>query len=117
MRIKSRRKELKLSQRTLAKMCGYANGSSITLIESGRRNLVISKIERLAAALYTTPEQLIHNDLKNELVTYSLTEWELQLLSKTSNLNNNGRNKIMQTAVDTSELSKYTKQTIPTPGN
>ena len=50
-RIKIRRKEMKLSQRDLAKLIGYADHSTITKIEAGKVDLPQSKIEQFAEVL------------------------------------------------------------------
>jgi repressor LexA len=58
-RIKNRRKELKLSQRDLAKMIGYADHSTITKIEAGKVDLPQSKIMQFAEVLGTTPAYIM----------------------------------------------------------
>lgn len=58
-RIKHRRKELKLSQRDLAKMIGYADHSTITKIEAGKVDLPQSKIMQFAEVLGTTPAYIM----------------------------------------------------------
>lgn len=57
-RVRSRRKELGLSQQELAKLTGIGQ-SSIGQIENGR-NKSTTKILELAKALQTTPEYLMH---------------------------------------------------------
>lgn len=49
--IKSRRKELKMTQSDLAKKLGYADKSMIAKIEAGLVDLPQSRIEAFAAAL------------------------------------------------------------------
>ena len=56
--IKSRRKELKMTQSDLAKKLGYADKSMIAKIEAGLVDLPQSRIEAFAAALGTTKEAL-----------------------------------------------------------
>lgn len=56
--IKSRRKELKMTQSELAKKLGYADKSMIAKIEAGVVDLPQSRIEAFAAALGTTKEAL-----------------------------------------------------------
>lgn len=58
-RIKTRRKELKLSQQELALLLGYKSSTSIARIESGNRELPQKKIEKIAEALHTTPEYIM----------------------------------------------------------
>lgn len=56
--IKSRRKELKMTQSELAEKLGYADKSMIAKIEAGIVDLPQSRIEAFAAALDTTKEAL-----------------------------------------------------------
>lgn len=56
--IKSRRKELKMTQSELAEKLGYADKSMIAKIEAGIVDLPQSRIEAFAAALGTTKEAL-----------------------------------------------------------
>lgn len=56
--IKSRRKELKMTQSELAERLGYADKSMIAKIEAGIVDLPQSRIEAFAAALGTTKEAL-----------------------------------------------------------
>lgn len=58
-RIKTRRKELKMSQQELALLLGYKSSTSIARIESGNRELPQKKIEKIAEALHTTPEYIM----------------------------------------------------------
>lgn len=57
-RIKNRREELNYTQEDLAKRCGYKSRSSIQKIESSR-DLPLNKVEKMAAALGTTPGYLM----------------------------------------------------------
>lgn len=57
--IKTRRKELKLTQTDLAEKMGYSHKSVISKIEKGEINLPQSRIIDFANALDTTPEQLM----------------------------------------------------------
>ena len=57
--IKTRRKELKISQEELAKMTEYTDRSSIAKIENGTVDLPQSKIVLFAKALNTTPGELM----------------------------------------------------------
>lgn len=58
-RIKTRRKELKMSQQELALLLGYKSSTSIARIESGNRELPQKKIKQIAEALHTTPEYIM----------------------------------------------------------
>lgn len=57
--IKARRLELQMSQEQLAKLTGYSDRTSISKIEAGKVDLSQSKIKLFAAALQTTPAQLM----------------------------------------------------------
>jgi transcriptional regulator with XRE-family HTH domain len=58
-RVKLRRKELGMSQEELALKAGYASRTSVNKIELGKQNPPVSVIPALAAALHTTPAQLM----------------------------------------------------------
>lgn len=58
-RIKSRRKELNMSQDELAQKLGYKSRSTIAKIENGENDIPQSKIEAFANALQTTPAYLM----------------------------------------------------------
>ncbi len=57
--IKKRRYELRMSQQELADAMGYRSRSTIAKIESGENDVSHKKIQRFAAVLDTTPEQLV----------------------------------------------------------
>lgn len=58
-KIRSRRKELKMSQEELASLVGYTDRSIISRIEKGLVDLTESKIMAIAKALEITPEVLV----------------------------------------------------------
>lgn len=58
-KIRSRRKELKMSQEELASLVGYTDRSIISRIEKGLIDLTESKIMAIAKALKVTPEILV----------------------------------------------------------
>lgn len=58
-RIRSRRKELGMSQEELAEKVGYKTKSSINKIELGQNDIAQSKIYEFAKALRTTPAYLM----------------------------------------------------------
>jgi transcriptional regulator with XRE-family HTH domain len=58
-RIKSRRKELHLSQEALARKMDYSDKSMISKIEKGKVDLSESKIMQFANVLQTSPEYLM----------------------------------------------------------
>jgi len=56
--IKARRKKLEWKQETLANMLGISRGS-LANIETGRQNVLIHRLYRIAAALQLTPFDLL----------------------------------------------------------
>lgn len=65
-KIRSRRKELKMSQEELASLVGYTDRSIISRIEKGLIDLTESKIIAIAKALNVTPEILVGWESKKE---------------------------------------------------
>lgn len=57
--IRERRKELGMSQDMLAKLAGYKDRSSITKLEKGETDIVLTRVVAIANALETTAEQLM----------------------------------------------------------
>lgn len=57
--IQKKRKELGMTQETLAKLTGYTSRTSIAKIEAGTVDLAQSKIKQFADALHTTPSCLM----------------------------------------------------------
>ena len=58
-RIRNRRKELNITQESLALMTGYTSRSSINKIEKGLVDIPQSKITEIAEALIVTPAYLM----------------------------------------------------------
>ena len=58
-RIRTRRKELHLTQTQLAEMTGYSDKTAISRIESGENDLNRSKVIIFAQALRTKPSYLM----------------------------------------------------------
>ena len=58
-RIKLRREEKGLSQLDLAKKVGYETKGSISMIESGKRDISLDKVREIAKALDVTPHWLM----------------------------------------------------------
>ena len=77
-RIKQRRIELNMSQDELAKKVGYKSRSSIQKIESAR-NLPITKVEKMAYALDTTPAYLMGWQEQVERVQEQLEPYTKQI--------------------------------------
>ena len=88
-KIRSRRKELKMSQEELASLVGYTDRSIISRIEKGLIDLTESKIMAIAKALKVTPEILVgweeKSEEKNDIFS-QLTEEELAKLEKFNNM-------------------------------
>ncbi len=57
--IKSRRKELGLSQEELAHLVGYSGKSMISKVEKGDVDLSTTMIKKFSSALQTTPSELL----------------------------------------------------------
>lgn len=88
-KIRSRRKELKMSQEELASLVGYTDRSIISRIEKGLIDLTESKIMAIAKALKVTPEILVgweeKSEEKNDIFS-QLTDEELAKLEKFNNM-------------------------------
>lgn len=89
-RIRSRRKELKMSQEDLASLVGYTDRSIISRIEKGLIDLTESKIMAIAKALDITPEILVgwedNKEEKESDIFSQLTDEELTKLEKFKNM-------------------------------
>lgn len=99
-RIKIKRELLGITQEELAQKLGYKNKSTIAKIESGKNDIVQSKVIDFANALETTIAYLM--DLENESSdfpehTYNLNSKEELLLTDFRTLNEQGQNYILQT--------------------
>lgn len=57
--VKDRRLRFGLSQEELAEVCGY-HRTYIGSVERGERNITLSTLEALSAALQVQPEELLH---------------------------------------------------------
>lgn len=115
-RIKKRREELNLTQDELAKKVGYKSRSSINKIEMSR-DLPLRKVEKMAAALETTPSDLMGwkerlADHYVRLVNYqdilsNLKDSDLELLKNFHTLNSKGQEKVLSYARDLSKVDLY----------
>ena len=68
--IKQRRLELGLSQKELAERCGYADRSAISRIESGERDIPVSQLKKIAAALGMETEDLVVETINQDYAYY-----------------------------------------------
>lgn len=57
--IRDRRIELKMSQEELAQKVGYTDRSSIAKIETGKVDISVNMLQKIAAALDTDPLTLL----------------------------------------------------------
>lgn len=57
--IRKRREELHMSQRELAAKVGYKDNSTIAKMEKGLVDITIGRLKQIAAALETTPADLM----------------------------------------------------------
>lgn len=100
-RIKIKRKSLGITQKELAQKLGYKNKSTIAKIESGKNDIVQSKVVDFANALETTIAYLMgwkdesSSDLSEH--TYHLSSKEELLLTDFRTLNEQGQDYILQT--------------------
>ena len=60
--IKKRREELGLSQRDLAKKCGYKDNTTIAKMEKGLVDVPLGRLRQIAVALDTTVLYLMGYD-------------------------------------------------------
>lgn len=78
-RIKQRRKELKMSQTALGKLCGVSH-AAVGLWESGQNRIGGENLVKAAQALKTTPEWIINGDTKQatEAADQKFAQWVLE---------------------------------------
>ncbi|MDR0308246.1 MAG: helix-turn-helix domain-containing protein [Chitinispirillales bacterium] len=122
-RVRMIRKSKRLSQEELAKLSGYESRSTINKIESGNRDVPLSKVEDIAKALCVTPACLMGWDApvlnngenvhiaKSSLCGNFETRYgqkAVELLRSFDKLNLNGKNKLLEQAEDLTQLPKYT---------
>ena len=105
-RIKERRKEMNLTYEDIAKETGLST-STLLRYENGRiKNIPADKIELLAQALKISPSHLMGWDVDLERET--LNENEELLLSSFRELNNQGKNKVIDYINDMLKINEYT---------
>lgn len=99
--IKARRLELGLSQAKLAEMVGYADKSAISHMEKGEWDIPQSKLEAIAKALNMKPGELMGD------TEYSIEDDLIALLKQ---LNQEGKEKVVEYARDLVAAGRYAKQ-------
>ncbi len=57
--IRNRRKELHITQRELASMCGYKDHTTINAIEHGKVDISLGRLKQIAEALDTSVDALM----------------------------------------------------------
>lgn len=60
--IRKRRKELHMTQKELADKCGYTDHTTINKMEKGLVDITLGRLRQIAAALDTTPFELMEGD-------------------------------------------------------
>ena len=106
-RIKERREALGLSQDELAMRLNYKSRSTIAKIESGANDIPQSKIKAFADALDTTTSYLMGWDDNEALLEPTITDKEKKLLSYYNQLNDLGKDKLIENAEDLTHNTKY----------
>ena len=120
-RIKNARQEKGISQTELAERLGYKSRSSINKIEVEGRDIPRSMIVKFAQALGVTPAYLMgwENESDNTEPTVSETydlilkvfgKQTAELIHLFNSFNEEGREKILDTAHDMAQLSRYKKE-------
>ena len=116
-RIRTRRKELNITQDALAQMTGYTSRSSINKIEKGLVDIPQSKITEIADALLVTPAYLMgweddNSPAPDQLFekVEQLTEDEKKWLDLYRNATEDVRAKMMFIVTSITELSNNGQQ-------
>ena len=60
--IRKRRKELHMTQKELADKCGYTDHTTINKMEKGLVDITLGRLRQIAAALDTTPFELMEGE-------------------------------------------------------
>ena len=84
-RIKTRRQELKMSQREMATRLGYTDHSTLARIETNKADLTLSRLLKIAEVLGVTPSYIIegeHEDMKSLTTALILNDPSLSKLVK-----------------------------------
>jgi transcriptional regulator with XRE-family HTH domain len=118
-RIRTRRKELNITQDALAQMTGYTSRSSINKIEKGLVDIPQSKITEIADALLVTPAYLMgweddNSPAPDQLFgfTEQLTEDEKKWLDLYRNATEDVREKMVFIVESIAELQSNDQQSV-----
>ena len=118
-RIRTRRKELNITQDALAQMTGYTSRSSINKIEKGLVDIPQSKITEIADALLVTPAYLMgweddNSPAPDQLSGNSeqLTEDEKKWLDLYRNATEDVREKMVFIVESIAELQSNDQQSV-----
>lgn len=108
-RIKNRRKELELSVDDVADKLGKNRATVYRYESSDIENLPITILEPLSRILKTTPDYLMGWITEKELPNkeQSITDKEKELLSYYNQLNDLGKDKLINDAEDLTHNTKY----------
>lgn len=101
--IRNRRLELNMSQQKLAELSGYTHKSAIAHIEKGEWDLSQSKLEAIAKALGVKPGDLL-GDTEQTI--------EDEIISLLSELNQEGKEKVMEYVSDLAASGRYASNVI-----
>ena len=116
--IRKRREELELTQEELATKLGYKSKSTINKIEMGVNDITQSKIIAFAKALKTTPSYLMGweepDTNKNQVICeecfpYCTDPTEKELHNAMLELNQEGKEKVLEYAKDLQGTGRYKK--------
>lgn len=102
-RIKSLKKEKKLSNEELSKLSGVPIGTLAKILGSETKDPQISNIIKIAEALNVSSDYLIFGKSKN------ISSDSFTLISMYENLNKEGQKKVLEYINDISEMDKYKK--------
>lgn len=113
--VKRIRQEKKMSQDELAQLAGYNSRSTISCIESGKRDCPQKQILAIARALGVSPGDLL-NDINTRSQTQQqetsvpLTPDEKQLLSLYNSMNDEGKEKALERLEEMAAFDRYKKE-------
>lgn len=108
--IRSRRKELKMTQLELAQLVGYTSRSMVAMIERGKVDLPSSKVKQFAKALNISVYDLmglddIYTDTQREIEMSQFAQMTIRYALETSGYFNN----VEFTDKEINRIIKYAK--------